>query len=115
MTQTTTELLGVIEDNFILVDAQNAWRELNSRLSSGEPLPDQWRGKSDRDMVEAWAIADEGRKSKLFTFRANDHRFPTVKLSHSAQLTFVPLYFSGSSPDEAYALAAKWCKEHPDG
>jgi hypothetical protein len=52
MTQTTTELLDKLRDYLVShecesdINAASVAEELDQRLSSGEPLPDQWKGPS---------------------------------------------------------------------
>jgi hypothetical protein len=114
VTQTTTELLETIredgtEDQSL---ALHYFGELDTKISSGESLPDQWRGESDRDVVEAWWMAEEGRKVSLRHKRDGAVTLPCVTISHVWQISFVTVQFAANTVDEAYALAAKWCKEN---
>jgi hypothetical protein len=114
MTQTTTELLARIRNNISMRYRSGAMidaRELDNMISEGEPLPDQWRGKSDRDVVEAWWMSDRSRRMKAFVEPITQR--VTVKLYQHNAISAEPQYFGAPTPDEAYALAAKWCKENP--
>jgi hypothetical protein len=111
MTQTTTELLARIRNNISMRYRSGAMidaRELDNMISEGEPLPDQWRGKSDRDVVEAWVMGHPDRRVKLL--QKPDGL--ALKLYVTGELYLSPNWF-GVAPDHAYALAAKWCREHP--
>jgi hypothetical protein len=115
MTQTTTELLDKLRSCIAIgyrSDAVIYAEQLDELLASGEPIPDQWLGKSDRYVVEAWAMNRGDRCGWRKASLDSDCGFATVKLN-TWQITFVPQYFRGNTPDEAYALAAKWCKEQP--
>jgi hypothetical protein len=115
MTQTTTELLTQILDDALYEECESACEginELHDRLIEGEPLPDQWRGKSDRDAVEAF-VTHPDRYGFNCRYTHESPGVYVVTLSSAWQISFIPMGFTGKSLDEAYALATKWCREHP--
>jgi hypothetical protein len=105
MTVTTTEIVNKAREAVDKCqDLSTEFYAIDTRLSAGLPLPDQWR-TSPRDIVERWATQPgTDRKAEI---RLHSRGGCSVRLTTNERLPDRRI-FAARTPDEVYQLAAEY-------